>query len=99
MPPGGLRQGAAASAHILERESACLAGNAGRDRRHCYGATGVKETHSTVGTIGIAGTDFVGTAKTLRTAADINGKYSALAAGMAVADVDRPPVRPIGRNG
>ncbi len=37
------------------------------------------------GTIGIAGTDFVGTAKNLRTAADINGTYSALAAGIAVA--------------
>ena len=37
------------------------------------------------GTIGIAGTDFVGTASHLRTAADIAGTYSALGAGIAVA--------------
>ena len=37
------------------------------------------------GTIGIAGTDLVGTATHLRTAADINGTYTALAAGLAVA--------------
>ena len=37
------------------------------------------------GTIGIAGTDLVGTATHLHTAADINGTYSALAAGIAVA--------------
>ena len=37
------------------------------------------------GTIGIAGADLVGTAKHLRTAADINGAYTALGAGIAVA--------------
>jgi hypothetical protein len=37
------------------------------------------------GTIGIAGTDFVGTASHLRTAADIAGTYSAVGAGIAVA--------------
>ena len=37
------------------------------------------------GTIGIAGTDFVGTAAHLRTAADIAGTYSAVGAGIAVA--------------
>jgi len=37
------------------------------------------------GTVGIAGADLVGTATNLRTAADIAGTYSALAAGIAVA--------------
>ena len=37
------------------------------------------------GTIGVAGMDLVGTASNLRTAADIAGTYSALAAGVAVA--------------
>jgi len=37
------------------------------------------------GTIGVAGMDLVGTASNLRTATDIAGTYSALAAGVAVA--------------
>ena len=38
-----------------------------------------------VGTIGIAYADLVGTASNLRTAADIEGVYSAVSAGIAVA--------------
>jgi hypothetical protein len=38
-----------------------------------------------VGTIGVAGADLVGTASNLRTAADIAGTYSAASAGIAVA--------------
>jgi len=37
------------------------------------------------GTIGVAGTELVGTASNLRTAADIAGAYSAASAGIAVA--------------
>jgi hypothetical protein len=37
------------------------------------------------GTIGVAGADLVGTARNLRTAADIAGTYSAASAGIAVA--------------
>jgi hypothetical protein len=38
-----------------------------------------------VGTIGVAGANLVGTASNLRTAADIAGTYSAASAGIAVA--------------
>jgi hypothetical protein len=38
-----------------------------------------------LGSIGVAGTDLVGTASHLRTAADIAGTYSAASAGIAVA--------------
>jgi hypothetical protein len=37
------------------------------------------------GTIGVSGMDLVGTARNLRTAADIAGGYSAVSAGLAVA--------------
>jgi hypothetical protein len=40
---------------------------------------------ASVGTIGIAGMDLVGTATNLKTAADIAGAYSAASAGLAVA--------------
>jgi hypothetical protein len=49
-------------------------------RQYRFNISGVS-----AGTIGIAGTDFVGTASHLHTAADIAGTYSALAAGIAVA--------------
>ena len=38
-----------------------------------------------LGSIGVAGTDLVGTASNLRTAADIAGTYSAASAGIAIA--------------
>jgi hypothetical protein len=49
-------------------------------RQYRFNISGVS-----AGTIGVAGTDFVGTASHLRTAADIAGTYSAVGAGIAVA--------------